>query len=242
MIKEYKINIFLLNLRRKFATFILIMSLTSLPKYMINPLNIKNIIFDLGGVILNLDLARTTNKLKNMGLRDIDHLYSLYHQTELFHRLDKGTIDGKEFLEKLNALFPEPPGTEILLETWNAMLLDFPTERATLLSNLKTRYKTFLLSNTNEFHLSHFFNMLTKCFGVENMSSFVHKEYYSCRINMRKPEKEIFEFVINDNQLKPSETLFIDDSLQNVESARETGLIAYHLTAPQTILDVLKGF
>jgi glucose-1-phosphatase len=209
---------------------------------MLHPDRIKNIIFDLGGVVINLAPKLTLEKFRKLGLSNIEDYYTQFRQTGLFDNLDKGRISNDEFIERLSELFPEPPAKEAVLDAWNTMILNFPEANAELLLKLKTRYNTFLLSNTNEIHLTYYFNELKNTYGVMDMSSFVHKEYYSCRINMRKPDQEIFEHVIRDNQLNPAETLFIDDTLQHVEGARKTGLIAHHLVESDGILGLLKSF
>ena len=199
---------------------------------------IKNIIFDFGGVVINLDSKLTIEKLKNLGLSDFEDHFSQYKQSGLFNKLETGRISGEEFIEELALLYPVSPDKPELINAWNAMLLDFPEERAVLLRQLKSRYNTYLLSNTNELHLNYYFRKLNEWYGVNDMSSFFHKEYYSCEINMRKPDLEIFEYVIKDNDLNPAETLFIDDSLHNIEGALKAGLKAYHLVKPETIMDL----
>jgi FMN phosphatase YigB (HAD superfamily) len=136
------------------------------------------------------------------------------------------------------------PGTsrEQIIHAWNAMLLDFPAERAELLMNLKSRYRTFLLSNTNEIHINYYLNRISEWYGNDAMENFFEKHYYSNRIGMRKPDTEIFEFVLRENHLIASETLFIDDTLKHVEGARMAGLRAYHLQAPETIMDIFLEF
>ena len=201
---------------------------------------IKNIIFDFGGVIINIDYTLTIKKLKELGLNDFDDHYNQSGQSGLFDRLDTGRINGNEFIHELASFYKTSPLNQELIDAWNAMLLDFPPERAELLTNLKTKYRTFLLSNTNEIHLNYYFKKLKEWYGVDNMSSFVHREYYSCYLKMRKPDTEIFEYVIMDNNLNPSETLFIDDSLQHVEGAMKAGLKAFHLNGGKSILDIFS--
>lgn len=209
---------------------------------LLNHHTIKNIIFDFGGVIINLHYSLTLEKLKNLGINDFEKHFTQYSQSGLFDKLDKGLISGEDFFTELAMLYPVKPAKSALTDAWNAMLLDFPQERADLLRNLKTRYRTFLLSNTNEIHLDYFFGKLNEWYGVGNMSSFVHKEYYSNRIHMRKPDIEIFKHVIDENNLVPEETLFIDDTLQHIEGAKKAGLNAYHLVPPETITELFSSW
>jgi glucose-1-phosphatase len=196
----------------------------------------KNIIFDLGGVVLNLDINRSLENFRKLGLPNIDSYFTQNNQVHLFDKLDKGKISGEEFLEGLSGLFPTPPSKTDLEHAWNSMILDLPAERLEFLLHLKEKYNTFLLSNTNEIHLSYFFKKLYTDHGIHDLSAYFKKEYYSCRMGMRKPDSEIFEHIIKENKLNPAETLFIDDTMKHVEGARKVGLIGHHLVEKEGIL------
>lgn len=199
---------------------------------------IKNIIFDLGGVIVNIDYHLTINAFKNLGLNDPEKVYTQFQQLPVMDKYDIGQISSEEFVAELRKILTPGTSDEQIINAWNAMLLEFPQERAELLLKLKSKYRTFLLSNTNDIHITYFFKRIKKDYGYDEMKAFFEKDYYSHRIGMRKPNKEIFDFVVNENGLIPSETLFIDDSPQHVEGARKAGLRAYHLVAPEGILEV----
>ncbi len=199
---------------------------------------IKNIIFDLGGVVINLDFKRTVKEFNALGLVDIDKVYTQNRQLPWFDNYDIGKISSETFLSELSKHLSPGTTNDQIIHAWNAMLLDFPKERARLLLDLRSRYRTFLLSNTNEIHIGYYLDLIRKWYGEDAMERFFEKTYYSNRIGMRKPEKETFEFVINENALITSETMFIDDTLQHVEGARLAGLRAYHLQAPETIIDL----
>jgi HAD superfamily hydrolase (TIGR01549 family) len=127
-----------------------------------------------------------------------------------------------------------------LFFAWNAMLGDVPEKRLDLLVKAKQNYSTFLLSNTNELHIDMFEHELYQEHGVKNFEDYFDKVYYSCRIGMRKPDKEIFEFVLEQNSLKPEETVFIDDSIQHVQGAGACGINAYLLSPNMEVGDLLK--
>ncbi len=202
---------------------------------------IKNIIFDLGGVIINIDYKLTLAEFKKLGLKDVEKIYTQFGQLEWFDNYDRGRISSDIFLNEFGKLLAPGTSREQITHAWNAMLLDFPQDRAELLLKLKKNYRTFLLSNTNEIHINYFFRRIKDLYGYDEMKSFFEKDYYSHRLGMRKPDVEIFDFVLRENGLVASETLFIDDTLQHVEGARRAGLRAYHLVAPETILDVFPG-
>jgi FMN phosphatase YigB (HAD superfamily) len=181
---------------------------------------IKNIIFDFGGVVIDIDYHRTKDSFKDLGAENFDELYSQFQQKQLFSLFETGEINEDDFFSGLKSMLPVSIETEKLIHAWNAMLLDFPGENYEFLKSIKSRYRTFLLSNTNETHLEYYFNRIKEWYGIENMDSLFEKTYYSCRLGLRKPNPEIFEFVLKDAGLLPEETLFIDDSPQHVEGAR----------------------
>ncbi len=199
---------------------------------------IENIIFDLGGVVINLDFNITIERFKKLSPDNFDELYSSLESSGLFDLLETGKINAEEFITGISRIYPVPPDGPEIIHAWTGMLLDFPKERAELLRSLKTKYRTFLLSNTNEIHLDYYFGKLKEWYGVNDMSPFFHKEYYSCYLNMRKPDPEIFEYVLNDSKLNPSVTLFIDDGFNNIEAAGKLSIKTFHLKSPETILDI----
>ena len=200
----------------------------------------QNIIFDLGGVILNIDYNLTVDAFKKLGLSDFSKLYSQENQSNLFDSYEIGKISSEKFIEELQHAVGKNISKQSIMEAWNSMLLDLPKERIELLTSLKTKYKTYLLSNTNEIHKIAYCNYLKNTYQFNDFQAFFQKQYLSFEIGMRKPNKEIFEFVINENKLKKEETLFIDDSIQHVLGARETGIDAFHLTGGLTIIDLFK--
>lgn len=202
--------------------------------------NIKNIIFDLGGVILNIDYNLTSEAFKKLGLSDFDEKYSQAKQNHLFDDLETGKKSDSEFYDLLKSYFSSDVSTAEMETAWNAMLLDLPAERINLLKNLSTRYRIFLLSNTNKIHYKAYSAYLIKTFGNMIFDEIFEKQYLSFEMGMRKPDKEIFELVLNENKLVPSETLFIDDSIQHIHGAATTGIITHHLQQPETIIDLFS--
>lgn len=197
----------------------------------------KNIVFDLGGVILNLDLQRTSDAFRNLGFADFDSVYGQLKQSDVFDRFDKGHLSENDFRNALAAHLPETVTASEIDSAWNAMLLDLPAARIRFLESIKNTHRIFLLSNTNEIHVRAFEAYLEQAFGFSNFEHIFEKVYYSCRIGLRKPDREIFDFVLAENNLHPGETLFIDDSPQHVEGARLTGITGYWLRDGKTITE-----
>lgn len=204
---------------------------------------IKAIIFDLGGVIINLDIPKTISEFNKIGLSPFEQIYTQVNQNLIFDQFDKGEVSEKDFFNELKGYLNEDVSTQQMLFAWNAMLLDFPLNRLQLLSELKNKYRLFLLSNTNETHVQAFEKILFDQYGYKSLEPFFEKAYYSCRMGMRKPEMEIFKFVLDAHQLNPSETLFMDDSIQHVLGAKKLGIQAHLLKKneePESLLRSLN--
>ncbi|MEJ0032632.1 MAG: HAD family phosphatase [Bacteroidota bacterium] len=157
-----------------------------------------------------------------------------------FLEYEKGEITNDEFRKGLRQLFGNIHTDFELDDYWNAMLGDIPTERIELLKELKSKYKTFLLSNTNAIHLDYFTGMVNKAHGLESLDPLFHKAYYSHLMKMRKPDPAIYEFVLRENGLKASETIFLDDNLANLKGAASIGIQTFHVTHPDLIFSLFR--
>jgi glucose-1-phosphatase len=204
-----------------------------------DPNDFPNIIFDLGGVLLNIDYHLTIKAFEQLGFKDFSSAYTQLAQSELFDRFERGEITPDEFRHGIRPSLRANVSDAEIDEAWNVMLLDLPTERLTLLRALGASKRIFLLSNTNAIHVSAFEQQVLAQHGINGLARLFEAAYYSCDVGMRKPEERIFRMVTDTNGLLPSETLFIDDSPQHVEGARKAGLHAYHLTGGETVLDIL---
>ncbi|MBL4653577.1 MAG: HAD family phosphatase [Flavobacteriales bacterium] len=170
--------------------------------------NIKNIIFDLGGVILNIDYHKTANAFKELGLTNFDELYSQFQQNNLFNDLETGNILPQEFINTIKLVLPEKTPTTEIINAWNAMLLDLPRQRIDLLSRVGRNYRIFLLSNTNKIHYEAYMAYFEKEYQL-SFNDIFEKAFYSHQIGLRKPNIDSFEFVLSNSNLDKKETLFI---------------------------------
>jgi len=195
---------------------------------------VKNIIFDLGGVILNIDYGQTANAFMKIGVANFDKIYSQAKQGQVFDKLETGDLTPDEFREYIKEIVPSLQFSDID-KAWNAMLLDLPIQRIDLLKKLKKKYRLFLLSNTNEIHIKCFRKIIESSYGKNIFDDVFEHQYYSSDIGMRKPNAECFQYVLEKNSLEPSETLFIDDSVQHVEGARKLNIKTYHLMPGEDI-------
>jgi putative hydrolase of the HAD superfamily len=191
---------------------------------------VRNIIFDLGGVLLNIDYSATEKAFSRLGVADFNQWFSQYHANELFSALETGIQEESLFVQQIQSLLPEPASETAILDAWNAMLLDFRTSSISFLPTLAKTYRLFLLSNTNEIHLRAFQSQYENLYPGKKMDDLFEGAYYSHRIGFRKPQSEAYQHVLNTHNLQPAETLFIDDSLPNIEAAKKLRINTIHLT------------
>jgi len=188
----------------------------------------------LGGVIINLDIGRTIQQMADLAHLTADEMVKQYWQHETFHQYEKGQITDEEFKAFLRGHFRIEASDEALHAAWNAMILDIPTERLNLLNKLKEDYQLFLLSNTNNIHLQRVNEVFVPLNG-EVLDDYFYQAYYSHQMGMRKPDREIYDKVIEDHQLNPETTLFLDDNKGNLEGAKSVGLQTYWVENPNQL-------
>lgn len=200
--------------------------------------SIKNIIFDLGGVLLSINPQLTIDAFKNLGIKNPNELFLQKQQSQFFKDFEQGKITATDFRNEIKKLSAKPLTDEQIDAAWNAMLLELPQERIQLLQNLKKKHRLFLLSNTNEIHIHAFEEYLARINRKEFFYELFEKVYYSFWTRILKPDAAIFKLVLAENNLQAQETLFIDDSPQHVEGAKKVGLNALLLEKGKTILDL----
>ena len=189
--------------------------------------NCKAVIFDLGGVLLNIDYRLTIEAFNELGMKNADLFYSKKIQNPIFDKIEEGAINPKEFLDALQKECKNA-SIEQVENAWNSILLDLPVNRLDCIKKLKNNYKIFLLSNTNEIHIKAFRKKIGEK-QWEAFSSLFDKMYLSHQIGFRKPGKEAFQIILEENKLKPNEVFFIDDSPQHIEAAKKLGLHCHYL-------------
>ncbi len=201
---------------------------------------IEAIIFDFGGVIINIDPALTEKaflKLSDSPARLQQSYKAFMHINNTF---EVGSIDATAFRNQSRALFGLSMLDDALFDAaWNALLLDIPAHRVALLKSLNPRYRLFLLSNTNEIHYEKYCDDFSKIYPGRSLGSLFEDTFFSFEMGLRKPDPEIFRTVIRECVLNPDRTLFIDDTLQHVEAAISCGLRAHHLKPGEEIQSVI---
>jgi glucose-1-phosphatase len=198
--------------------------------------NIKNIIFDYGNVIFMIDFKRTQRSFTELGIKNVERFFAHTGHHPLFDEFEKGNISSAEFREGIRSITESPALTDKEIDyAWNTLLIGVPPVNHELLLKAKQKYRTFLLSNNNEIHYNWIIDYLKAEYYIHSNSVFFEKDYYSHLLKMRKPNPDIFEFVLHENNLKPAETLFIDDSPQHLNTAASLGLQTHLLTAEETL-------
>ena len=198
------------------------------------------IIFDLGGVVLNIDYDRTLEAFRSLGFHDFDQLYTQFKQSDLFVKLEKGLLEPKAFLDTLRQYSDSAVTHQDLIDAWNAMLLDLPPENLALIGELKKHYHVYLLSNTNAIHYECFFDKVEDLKKERSLAGYFHAGYYSHLIGERKPDFAVFRLLQANHGLSPASTLFIDDSPQHVEAAQMLGFRVHHKDQAEALPQTLQ--
>jgi len=198
---------------------------------------IKNIILDFGDIFIDLDKSATPKAMEKFGFKNLTQ-----DLDTLFKEYEKGSISSPEFLEEVSNFFPSVTEKD-LIAAWNAILLDFPDRRLEFVEKLaqENQYRLFLLSNTNDIHIE----FVKQQMGMEKFNRFKNAFeifYLSYEIGMRKPDAEIFEFVLTENKLNASETIFVDDTKENTDTASSLGIKTWNLQVGKEDITQLKSY
>ena len=198
---------------------------------------VKALLFDLGGVIVNLDYHKTINAFEALGVANTEILYNQFSQTEIFDDFETGCLSGKEFINLMKHQISTHSSESEIKKAWNAMILGF--EEATLeqIKRYSEKIPCYLLSNTNEIHLAYIQSLLGKM-PFKNLELLFNKCYYSHIIGKRKPHKETFEWVLNDMGYTPEDVLFIEDSPQHIEGAKTINLNTLYFTKERNLEEI----
>lgn len=202
----------------------------------------QNIIFDFGGVIYDIDFELTIRAFKELGVNNFHELHSTLKQDRIFETLETGQISLVDFRNHLREKSGLEISDEAIDKAWNSLLTGFRPERIHLLEKISKHYRIYLLSNSNVIHYEKYRNELEEQFGYENFEQLFDKAWFSHEIGKKKPDSKIFEYILRDRDLNPSETLFIDDLEENVFAGSFAGLTGYFLdlSKGEDILDLFE--
>ena len=190
------------------------------------PTDYKNIIFDFGGVIINIDPMLTVKAFAKLSPELTEEKSMQVIQDPMFRRFEKGEISESELRSGITSMLDiQTPLSDIDFDkAWDGMILDLPKARLDLIQSLQTDHRLFLLSNTNSIHMRKVSEVVQQTIQVNSIDHYFEKAYYSHLVGMRKPDREIFDLVLNENELDPKETVFLDDFPINFPGAVEAGI------------------
>jgi putative hydrolase of the HAD superfamily len=198
---------------------------------------VRNIVFDLGGVIVDLSVDKTIQSFSRLAGLNPQQVDDIYTKSPEFLSYEKGLMSDAEFRDTVRSLFGVN-ATDVEIDAcWNAMILGLPPEKLSLVFALHEYFNVYLLSNTNGIHIDYVNNsLLPPGSSKSSLDDYFHCAYYSHTMHKRKPDAEIFEQVLTDSKLSAEETLFLDDNMANIEGAKAVGIRAVHVDTPDFIL------
>lgn len=188
--------------------------------------NISTLIFDFGGVLINLDLSQCILNLKKLGLENVEQYLSNFGQKDFFLQFEKGQIGTEKFRQEIRKLTTRAITDAEIDAAWCSFLCDIPVEKLEMLLELKKDFRILLLSNTNPLHIEVSAAAEFEKSG-KKIADYFDKCYLSYEMNMAKPDAEIFQALIESEQVLPSKCLFLDDGLKNIEQAQKMGFKTY---------------
>lgn len=196
---------------------------------------VRHIIFDLGNVLLNINPELTYKALADLNIPEFDSVYQSLCAEQVFERFETNELNARQFLDQLKQASGIALSDKVLIDAWNALLLDFPVRRLQILQQLRLYHDLVLLSNTNAIHEDRFNQILQQQHSIPNIGVFFDKVYLSHRVGMRKPNPDLFARVLTECGFKAEHTLFIDDVAENVAAAASLGIQTIWLEAHMSI-------
>ena len=206
----------------------------------------KNLIFDLGDVIIPIDLSAPVRNFAMLANRPEEEVRAIWQEHGLFNQYETGLIDDDAFRSHVRRLLhsrsdaPDSWADEVIDSAWNTVLLDLPVERIERIKELKPNYRLFLLSNTSPIHIRQVNNVLTQL-NQPTLEQLFERVFYSYEVRMAKPSPDIYRHVLTEAGIIAEETAFFDDNAANIQAAAALGIQAVHVQPPLTILDYLRN-
>lgn len=200
---------------------------------------IKNVVFDLGGVLINLDFDNCLNAFRKAGFQDIEKQVCQFRGKGLFSQFEAGEITPEEFRDTIRKETSGSLTDRKIDDMWNLMLLDIPREKLDLLLELRSHYMVYLLSNTNQIHWDYACEQMFSYHGF-HVNDFFEDTFLSFQMHQAKPDKEIYELMMKEANILPAETFFIDDSEANCKAASVLGMQAHHYRIGEDLSSLFK--
>lgn len=200
----------------------------------------KNLIFDLGDVIIPIDLTAPIRNFAVLANLPEEEVRALWQQHQFVNHYETGLIDDEAFRGHVRRVLNNDAWADEVIDTaWNTVLLDLPVERIERIKELNGKYRLFLLSNTSPIHIKQV-NQVLRSMNQPKLEELFERVFYSYEVRLAKPSPEIYQYVLNQAGLLAEETAFFDDNALNIRAAAELGIRAVHVQPPRTILDYLQ--
>lgn len=203
------------------------------------PAGIQAVIFDLGGVIIDLSLDRTLTAFATLTGASKADIQNAHGSNPVFMAYEKGEVSDQEFRDSIRKLFSVQATDTEIDHCWNAMLVDLPVSTLSMLEKLKKHFRIFVLSNTNTIHINYVNEIMLQ---GKVLDSWFHKAYYSHLLRMRKPELKIYQHVLEQNRLIPNQTIFLDDNPDNLKAANSLYIQTLQITHLQQVRDLFHSY
>jgi glucose-1-phosphatase len=203
------------------------------------PDRITTLIFDLGGVIVDLAPEQTLHEFASLAHKPVEEIVRIYTRHAAFYAYETGKIESDEFRDSIRALFELNATDQEIDRCWNAMLLGIPQEKLTMLTNLKKHFTTLAFSNTNSIHLTYINEIILK---GNVLDTYFHHAHYSHMLGMRKPEQEIYKYVLKAQGLQADQTFFLDDNVDNINAASAVGIKTLLIEHPDRVAELFKDY
>jgi len=188
---------------------------------------IKNIVFDLGGVIIDLDRDQAVRRFEQIGVDDAEQLIDAYEQKGIFLQLEDGSINTEKFCQKLREHTGKNLSFEDITHAWMGFVVDVPQYKLDYILKLRDKYKVYLLSNTNPIIQLQWAQTNRFTSAGRPLNDYFDKLYTSYEVGVTKPDRRIFDYMVQDSGMIPAETLFVDDGKSNIEVGKEFGFQTY---------------
>lgn len=199
--------------------------------------DIEFLIFDMGNVIIDIDISLTIKELKNELTEKECLLADGFLESALHADFETGAIGEMEFRNGIRTAFQKDWKDVWIDKAWNTLLLSIPKERIALLKTLRKTHKLYLLSNTNSIHFKVVEEIFRRDHGEESFTSLFDRIFLSYEMGLKKPDKRIYEKVVAEIGAKPEQCLFFDDLEENLKSAKEVGIGTHHINHPKALVD-----
>ncbi|HPE86028.1 MAG: HAD family phosphatase [Bacteroidales bacterium] len=193
--------------------------------------SVKNILFDFGGVIINLNIGASIAAFSALRGPNAPISFEQWSEYSLEPAFERGELSPAEFCGRMRVLLNNPVSDQQIHAAWNAMILDIPPHRIKALEALKNHYRIFLLSNTSEIHYQFYTRRFVQQYGYKGWEALFERAWFSHHIGLRKPDPAIFNYILEEKELHAEETLFIDDSKANTDAAASLGFQVLHLAS-----------